>query len=364
MWPLVTLYVHGVLGQDLAAAGFVLMLQSLAGMAGQMAGGLLYDRVGGKAPLVGAVAGSALICALLALTRAWWPYVGLMTAFGLTSGMATAPTNALVAAVWPAGGRDAFNVLYVANNVGVALGATLGGLLAERSFPLTFAGAAAGYGVYAAVVGLALRLPEPRPSVTVAGPTLALGSRRRMVALLGAGVALGNAAYAQWQSAVAVYMTATGFSPAAYGALWTLNGIMVVAFQPAAAAIARRLRRLPRQLVLSAALYGLGFLALLFGRWYPALVGGMAALTAGEVFERPASPALMAAIAPPGQAGAYQGMVGTFISGGRMVGPVLGGLVYDAAGPTALWLAAVAACGVAAGCYRSLAAAAQARASA
>jgi predicted MFS family arabinose efflux permease len=224
----------------------------------------------------------------------------------------------------------------------------------ERSFALTFAGAAVGYAVYAGVVAVALRPPAQQPSVAVASPAVALGSRRRTVALLGTGVVLGNAAYAQWQSAVAVYMVAQGFSSAACGVLWTLNGIIVVALQPLATAVVRRLR-LERQLLLSAVLYGVAFAALLFGHYYAAFVGGMAALSAGEVFERPASPALMAAIAPPGQAGAYQGIVGTFIMGGRMAGPVLGGFVYDAAGPTALWVGALAACALAGGAYDRLA---------
>ena len=355
MWPLVTLYVHNQLHQSLAAAGLVLMLQSLAGVVGQMAGGLLYDRIGGKLPLVAAMAACAAICALLAETSAWWPYIALMTLFGLANGIAQAPTNALVAAIWPGGGRSGFNVLYVANNIGVALGAAAGGVLAERSFALTFGGAAAGYAIYTVVVALALRPPAHRPAMAVdGGGRLLRGAGPRTLALLGVGLILANAAYAQWQSAVAVYLTTNGFSTAAYSVLWTLNGGLVVAFQPAATRIARRLKRLEQQLVLATAFYALGFAALFFGHWYVAFVVGMAAMTAGEVFERPASPALMAAIAPPGQAGAYQGLVGTFLSGGRMVGPLVGGLVYDAAGPTALWAAAIAACAIAAGSYSRL----------
>lgn len=356
MWPLVTLYVHNVLHHSVAAAGLVLMLQALASMVGQLAGGVLYDRAGGKAPLVAAMAAAAAVCAALAAVQAWWGYIALMTAFGLAFGTAQAPINALVAAIWPEAGRDAFNVLYVTNNVGVAAGAALGGILAERSFPLTFAGAAAGFLVYGLLVAVALAEPARRShAATPQLPWRGLGDLRA-VAALAAGVVLANAAYSQWQSAVAVDMTAQGLSTAAYGALWTLNGILVIALQPLASAVVRHTgRRLDRQLLASAGLYAAGFLSLLLVRGYAAFLAGMALMTAGEVFERPASPALMAQLAPPGREGVYQGLVGSFLGGGRMVGPLLGGLLYDAAGPATLWLASVGACGVAGGAYASLA---------
>ena len=38
---------------------------------------------------------------------------------------------AMAGSVWPEGGRKAFNAIYVVQNLGVALGATIGGYVAK-----------------------------------------------------------------------------------------------------------------------------------------------------------------------------------------------------------------------------------------
>ena len=45
---------------------------------------------------------------------------------------------AMAGAVWPNGGRQTFNAIYLAQNIGVALGAALGGFVAELSFNYIF----------------------------------------------------------------------------------------------------------------------------------------------------------------------------------------------------------------------------------
>ena len=59
-----------------------------------------------------------------------------MAVFGFSYGMMDPATNALIAQVWPAGGRKGFNLVYVARNGGVALGTALGGMVASLDFTL------------------------------------------------------------------------------------------------------------------------------------------------------------------------------------------------------------------------------------
>ena len=49
-------------------------------------------------------------------------------------GMIVPAIYAMAGAVWPNGGRQTFNAIYLAQNIGVALGAALGGFVAEFSF--------------------------------------------------------------------------------------------------------------------------------------------------------------------------------------------------------------------------------------
>jgi MFS family permease len=358
MGPLVTLYVHDDLGRSVATAGAVLMLQSLAGIAGQVAGGLLHDRIRGRGPLIGALAAAGAACALLALTRTWVLYVSLMTAFGFTRAAALAPINALTSAFWPGGGRRAFNVLYVVRNVGFAAGAALGGLAAQRSFPLAFAAAAAVLGFAATLAAAALPAcqgpPVGRP-FAAAEPIPPAERHRRLgpILALGTGVVLASAVYAQWSTTVAVYMAGVGVPLATYGLLWTLNGLGVLALQPLGNLLVPRLP-LRGQLTLSAAMYAGSCACLAVAHGMAGFVAGMLLVTAGEILDRPAWPAAAATLAPAGREGAYQGMVGAFQSGGRMLGPLAGGALYDAHPPATLWAAAGAAAVAAMGAYAAI----------
>ena len=53
---------------------------------------------------------------------------------GFGGGMIVPAIYAMAGAVWPNGGRQTFNAIYLAQNIGVALGAALGGFVAEFSF--------------------------------------------------------------------------------------------------------------------------------------------------------------------------------------------------------------------------------------
>ena len=47
LWPMNTIYVHEQLGKSLSVAGMVLMLNSGASVAGNLVGGILFDKIGG-----------------------------------------------------------------------------------------------------------------------------------------------------------------------------------------------------------------------------------------------------------------------------------------------------------------------------
>lgn len=67
----------------------------------------------------------------------------------------------------------------------------------------------------------------------------------------------------------------------------------------------------------------------------------MLILTLGEMLILPAIPAAAAQLAPQGKNGAYQGIVGGATSGGRMIGPLLGGIMYDFGGGPSVWMLAI-----------------------
>jgi predicted MFS family arabinose efflux permease len=148
-----------------------------------------------------------------------------------------------------------------------------------------------------------------------------------------------------------VLLSATGrVSPAGWGVLLALNPVLIVVGQMRVSrATAGWPRR--RKLVLALALISVPYLALTASAAAWVLVGVVLTVTAGEMLFGPASEALAAEAAPPGQVGAYLGAAtaGNWI--GAAAAPAIGLPVADALGQAALWggLVAVAAC--AAACY-------------
>jgi MFS family permease len=138
MWPLTTLYVHTILQRSMTEAGFVLMVQSLAGIAGQFVGGSLFHRLGAKRLIVGALLFQGLIQLSIPFISSWPVYLVLMTCLGFTFNLSFPAIQAFIGFRWKEQRRELFNIVYVGNNLGMAIGTSLAGVIATFSFQLTF----------------------------------------------------------------------------------------------------------------------------------------------------------------------------------------------------------------------------------
>ncbi len=336
LWPLVTLYVHTRLGLPMTWAGAVLLLQSAANLAGNLLGGPLFDSWGGRRSVLLGAFLAALAAFGMAATRGLYPYLAMTVVLGVGTGLIYPSINAFAAHVWPEGQRAAFNAIYVASNVGVAVGSMAGGLLAEVRFSLAFTVTGVLMLLYAAAVLAFMRGPAFRQVPAAerrAGPPSAArqGADLWRLApwLLAAGLFLDWTAYVQWQTTVAVHMRVLGFSLARYSLLWTVNGLLILAGQPLVGWLGRRLPAVKLQILLGNALFILSFALLLAARSYSAFVASMALTTFGEMLVWPGVPAAADRMAPAGRRGLYQGIISGAGSTGRAVGPLFGGMLYD-----------------------------------
>ncbi len=336
LWPLVTLYVHSRLGLPMSWAGAVLLVQSVANLGGNLLGGPLFDAWGGRRSMLLGAGAAALAAFGMAATHGLYPYLVMTVVLGVGTGLIYPSINAFAAQVWPEGRRAAFNAIYVASNVGVAAGSMVGGLLAQVHFWLAFTvtgsllllyGLSVLFGMRGAAFSqapaerrLAKSLQKPRGNSGLA--TLAPW-------LLALGLFLDWTAYVQWQTTVAVHMQVLGFSISSYSMLWTLNGLIILAGQPLASFVTRRLPSMKPQILLGNVLFILSFALLVSARSYAAFLGGMALTTLGEMFVWPGVPAAADRLAPDGRRGLYQGIVSGAASTGRAAGPLFGGLLYD-----------------------------------
>ncbi len=345
MWPLNSLFMHNVLGRTLTEAGFVIALQSALMLLGQFISGFLSDHYGAKRIMQLGLLGSAVMVSLIGLFPVWSVYAPSLIVFGLMSGFVFVPLNALVQTLWPEGGRRGFNLLYVFNNAGVAVGTAIGGLVAQLSFRWVFLGNALSFIIYLVVVlvGLPKLATLPASARTVNNKnTIRHDAGFPALMALSSGIFLVWSAYIQWVTIVPVVMNQRGFSLASYSILWTLNGIFIVTLQPLISLTIRTwAKNFRRQFYLACLLIAGSFLTLWGHLPYAWYLVGMLILTLGEMLILPAVPAAAALLAPKGREGVYQGIVGGAASGGRMLGPFLGGMVFDHGGNSMVWFLAL-----------------------
>ncbi|MDQ7095251.1 MFS transporter [Desulfosporosinus sp. PR] len=346
MWPLNSLFMHNILGRTLTEAGTLLALQSAASLLGQFLSGFMADRFGAKKVMMVGLVGAVLTVGSIGLFPVWNVYAPGFILFGLAQAFIFVPLNALLHTVWPEGGRRGFNLLYVSNNAGVAIGTAIGGMIAQVSFRLTFSLNAIAFIIYFLIVSVGISEQKPllRGSSAKRQTEHLMKDRSFKVLLaLGGGIFFVWGAYIQLVAILPVVMNQLGFSLFSYSVLWTLNGVFIVTLQPLINWVIRTwARSFQRQFYLSSILLAIGFIIIWGKLPYVSYIIAMLILTLGEMLILPAVPAASAQLAPPGKTGAYQGVVGGSSAGGRMVGPLLGGIIYDCGGGSSVWILALA----------------------
>jgi MFS family permease len=140
----------------------------------------------------------------------------------------------------------------------------------------------------------------------------------------------------------------------------TTNGAMVVGFQLWVTRATSKWPRLPA-LALGSMLYGIGVGAIGLMSSFPGFILCAVIYTLGEVVVSPTATALTAEFAPADMRGRYMGFLGLTWGMAFGIGPMLGGVIYDAGFVHALWLAAGGLAIVAAGGYLALQRRARAR---
>ncbi|WP_053360335.1 MFS transporter [Bacillus sp. FJAT-27251] len=341
LWPLNTIYIHEHLGKSLSVAGIVLMLNSAASVAGNLVGGSLFDKIGGyKSILLGIV---ITVLALFGLTiwSSWPQYIVFLIIIGFGSGIVFPSMYAMAGSVWKEGGRKAFNAIYVAQNLGVAVGAALGGLVASYSFQMIFMANALLYLVFLAIAVFGYRgiqVQSAHSNILQENGPVKNHDKLYALLILCAGYLLCWVGYVQWQSTISAYTRDLGITISQYSILWTVNGAMIVLAQPLINRLVKPFERnLKVQILVGMFIFVGSFIVASGAREFSGFLAAMAILTIGEMLIWPAVPTIADSLAPKGREGFYQGIVNSTATGGRMIGPLLGGMLVDFHGMPALF---------------------------
>src|SRR5438477_2527989 len=163
--PFLALYLTQELHLSLRQAGLAIGLYGAGGTLANVAGGYFADHLGRRVTLVAALGlGGLGMIALGAVHPLELLLPGIFLVALVTEMYRPAMQAAVADLVAPQDRVRAFGLVYWVINVGFAIGLTLGGLLAQRSFAWLFIGDGATTLVFALLI--ALGVPETRPART------------------------------------------------------------------------------------------------------------------------------------------------------------------------------------------------------
>lgn len=338
IWPINSIYIHEELGQTLTVAGLILMINSGAGVIGSLIGGYFFDRIGGYKSILLGIGITIFALTGLTLWHGWPHYVIFLTIMGFGSGIVFPSMFAMVGVLWPEGGRRGFNTLYIAQNVGVAIGPALAGPIAEFSFTYIFMSNLVMYIIFFMIAFFGYRNLEvnaPTKNKKEIENQLNNGKPKDKTPLYSLLIVssvflLATISYSQWASTMPSHMQGLGISLSEYGLVWTINGLLIVTLQPLASPLLNRYEhKIKSQLVVGVLIMMLSFVVVQYAETFTIFAVAMVIITIGEILVWPAIPAIANRLAPKGLEGMYQGIVTSAGSIGRMIGPFFGGVMVD-----------------------------------
>lgn len=352
--PFVLIYLHNVRGIGLGTAGLVLASMSVAALAAGPGVGVLIDRIGARAVLVGSMAVSALGSAGFALTHGVALAVVSAVLMGVGNGSFWPGHATLVAGLTDREHRHgAYAMQRVLNNLGIGVGGVVGGFIATTSHPgtyeLLFVLDAATFLAY--LVALAFVASPARAGRPEGAPTIGYGAvlrHRTFLAyiLMNAGmIAVGFSLLTDIFPAFA--KNHAGVDERGIGFAFLANTLVIVVAQLPVATWLEGRRRMAAYTV-EGVLWAAAWLIVCAGGWWltheaATLVfcAALAIFGLGECFHGTVQNALVADLSQPGLLGRYMAVNNVAFQLGSAAGRAAGGFALALA-PHGMWIGAAA----------------------
>jgi MFS family permease len=320
-----------------AQAGLAVSSYGGGHIVASMLGGHLADRIGRRHTIALSMFASTVAMLALSQARALVPIIALSFLVGMAAELYRPAASALLGDLVPPEQRiAAFGMYRFAINLGFAAGPATAGFLANKSFFYVFAGDALTSFLYGVVALLLLPhgiRSEQQDEHPAEGLRVALRDRAFLY-FLAATLCLTFVEF-QLHSTVPLYIAAIGYTPATYGMLLSINGLMIVVFELVLTAWTQRLPAQPL-IALGYGLTGIGIALTGMAASVPALIATVVVWTLGEMIYAPVSGAYVSGLAPERFRGRYMGIWHSMFSVGMLLGPVIGTWIYGR-NPAALW---------------------------
>lgn len=346
IWPFLMIYVSERLKLPLASTASLMTLSSVMGLIASFLAGPIVDRLGRRWIMIFSLFLNGVGYLFLSSAETFPVFAVLMGLSGAINPLYRVGADAMMADLIPQEKRaDAYAVLRMSNNVGVALGPAVGGFIAAISYSYAFYIAAIGMILYSVLllVFAAETLPkkENDPEIPVQkekfGGYDLIFKDKPFIQFVIAFTLVQISSSVIW-TLLGVYTKQNfGLLESQYGLIPTTNAVMVITLQ---IFVTHLSKRYPTLLVMTVGslLYSLAVGSIFFGQGFWGFWLSMVVMTCGELILMPTSSTYAANLAPANMRGRYMSIYGLTWSVAQGIGPVLGGFLNDNIGPRFIWV--------------------------
>jgi MFS family permease len=345
IWPFLMIYVSEKLTLSLSTVSTLITINAGTGLLSSFIAGAVADRLGRKPVMVISLLINGIAYLFMSQAHSYLGFAVLMFVMGASNPLYQVGADAMLADMIPAEKRtNAYAIIRMVNNAGIAIGPAAGGFLASRSYTYAFIGASAGMLIYSLLLFLRARETLSRVYQPGKNPTqdgfggYASVFRDRPYIIFALLIGFGLIAPSMMWTLLAVY-TKINFSlpENLYGWLPTTNALMCVFVQLFVTRITRRFKPLTIAAI-GMLTYGLGVGSVALMKNFSGFWASMVLMTFGELILIPTVSKYIADLAPADKRGRYMSFYWFAWGIARAVAPLIGGFLNDSVSPRAIWI--------------------------
>ena len=348
IWPFLMIYVRQRVNMPLTQAASLMTINAAAGLIAAFVAGPITDRIGRKWVMVISLAGNGAVYFFMSTANSYLSFAVLMTFSGTFNPLYRVGADAMVADLIPSEKRpDAYALIRLSNNAGIAIGPMIGGFLSSISYSITFFLAGVGMLIYSLL--MAFFAVETLPQKSAPSEQLYKSFMgyihvfrdSKFLPFVGAFILAQMCAVMIWILMPVYANEIYNVSENQYGFIPTTNALMVVFLQVYVTHTTKRYRPLP-VMALGTFFYALGVGSVAFGHSFIGFWISIVIMTIGELILMPTASAYVAGLAPTDMRGRYMSIAGLSWSVAAGIAPLMGGYLNDNVSPVATWYGGIA----------------------
>lgn len=343
IWPFLMIYASERLNLPMATVASLLTINSSVILVSSFLAGPIIDQLGRRWMMVASLALNGAYFLLLSQAESYATFAALMIMGGLVNPVYRVGADAMMAdLVEPEKRVEAYSLLRLSTNTGIALGPTIGGFIAASSYNLAFYIAASGMIAYSLLLLFFAKETLPTSVREQAGHRERFGGYgevlrdRKFMPVAIAFTLVSVCATSIWTLMPIYAKQNYQISERVYGFIPTTNAVMVVTLQILMTSLTKRFTPL-LVMATGAAFYATAAGAVSLSNQFIHFWLCMVWMSIGELIIVPTSSTYVANLAPADKRGRYMSIYGLSWGVAIGIGSLMGGVLNDALGPKAIW---------------------------